>query len=91
VFATSTLAVEVVGRRTDGKVLVAGWLGARGDLSTAELFDPVTGIFTHAGNMEIERFAHTATLLMNGEILIIGGSDTDTTLSISLASAEVFP
>jgi len=63
----------------DGKVLVAG-----GDPSpvaqqvnpngTAELFDPGTGVFTPTGSMETQRVRATATLLKNGQVLVVGGT-----------------
>ena len=53
-----------------GKVLVAG------PDNSAELYDPATGTFRSAGQM---RFAHggtlTATLLNEGRVLILGGTD----------------
>ncbi len=53
------------------KVLVGGYL-----ISTAELYDPGTGQFTPAGAMH---FLHgqglTGTLLKNGAVLIVGGTD----------------
>ena len=51
-----------------GKVLVAG-----GGYATAELYDPASGTFSDAGSMEIPRINHTATLLSNGKVLLIGG------------------
>ena len=67
----------------DGKVLVTGGssdLGAlstannSGDLATAELFDPATGTFTATGTMKEVRSEHTATLLANGRVLVVGGA-----------------
>ncbi len=52
----------------NGKVLIAG--GGQ----TAELYDPVTGLFTPIGSMAISRFWHTATMLPDGTVLIAGGS-----------------
>ena len=69
----------------NGKVLVAGGssslafgIGAFDvstidSLSTAELYDPVTGLFTRSGMMTATRIGHTATLLANGEVLLTGG------------------
>lgn len=48
----------------DGKVLIAG--GDNGDytsLSSVELYDPSTGVFTNISNMTTVRDEHTATLL----------------------------
>lgn len=61
----------------NGKVLIAGGNRNNGGngapLSSAELFDPMTGLFTATGNMATEKNAHSATLLANGRVLIVGG------------------
>ena len=49
-------------------------------LSSAEIYDPSTGIFTATGSMATARLGHTATLLSNGKVLIAGGG----------ASAELY-
>lgn len=60
-----------------GKVLIAGgFAGGRTEshpFSTAELYDPQSGSFEPAGSMTLGRFGHTATLLKNGKVLIVGG------------------
>ncbi len=75
----------------DGKVLIAG--GADTDptgtgLASAELYDPGTGTFTQTGSMAVGRYLHTATLLQNGKVLIVGGALTST--SEPDATAEVY-
>ena len=60
----------------DGTVLVAGgywWEGVRTALDTAELFDPATNSFRSAEPMAQGRSGHTATLLPNGKVLVVGG------------------
>jgi hypothetical protein len=62
----------------NGNVLIAGGRihrvqDYRGTATaTAELYDPVTGTFSPAGSMTTPRVLHTATLLPNGKVLIVG-------------------
>ena len=69
----------------DGKALVAGGVVDNFHaLSSAELYDPATHAFTAAGNLlpttddkTATRSFHSATLLVNGRVLIAGGQDTN--------------
>jgi Kelch motif/Galactose oxidase, central domain len=75
----------------NGRVLIAG--GADQDPTgtgsdSAELYDPGTGTFTQTGSMVVGRFLHTATLLQNGKVLIVGGALTSA--SDPVATAEVY-
>jgi hypothetical protein len=75
----------------DGNVLIAG--GSDTDptgtgLASAELYDPSTGTFTPTGSMAVGRYLHTATLLQNGKVLIVGGTLTST--SDPYATAEIY-
>ena len=75
----------------NGKVLVTG--GADQDptgtgLASAELYDPSNGTFTQTGSMAVGRFLHTATLLQNGKVLVVGGALTST--SDPVANAELY-
>jgi hypothetical protein len=64
-----------------GKVLVAGGYngfienvgGGHTSLAVAELFDPSTGAWTPAASMQVARSGQTATLLPNGQVLVVGG------------------
>ena len=56
----------------NGKVLFAGYDDDEGDFWGPELFDPSTQIFTPTGNMSARRGDHTATLLPDGTVLIVG-------------------
>lgn len=60
---------------TNGKVLFTGGMGKGHNnfLDRAELYDPVSGEFTSAGNLNSARVDHTATVLKNSNVLIVGG------------------
>jgi Kelch motif len=82
----------------DGKVLFAG--GSDQDptgpgLASAELYDPSAGTFTQTGSMAVGRYLHTATLLQNGKVLIVGGaltsaSDPDATAELYDPATGIF-
>jgi large repetitive protein len=59
-----------------GKVLIAGGFGGSGTksrpFSTGELYDPRSSCFEPAGIMTLGRSGHTAKLLKNGTMLIVG-------------------
>jgi hypothetical protein len=72
----------------DGTVLLFGgshaWSNSSGYTSdnTAEIYDPATGSFKQAGNANTGKFWHTATLLPNGTVALVGGIDHDWTLNV---------
>jgi hypothetical protein len=73
----------------NGDVLITGGEnGFRGDQVTAsaELYHPATHTFTAAGTMLQGRYSHSATLLGDRDVLIVGGA----TLHDWLASAELY-
>jgi Kelch motif/Galactose oxidase, central domain len=78
---------------SDGRVLIAGggqasWApGAPTFLATAELYDPKTGTFSPTGSMSTVRASHTATLLSDGRVLIVGGEDR---VDHAVATAEIY-
>jgi hypothetical protein len=82
---------------TDGKVLIAGGDNIGGGdppffypdgSGTAEVYDPATGLFSSTGNMITPRVGQTATLLVNGDVLIAGGWSASQNASI--AAAELY-
>jgi hypothetical protein len=64
----------------DGRVLVTGGTVAgrypnTKVVATAEIYDPDKGRFSPAGDMMVPRHKHAAVLLIDRQVLIIGGSD----------------
>ena len=60
----------------NGKVLVAGGYGVPLNnigfpTNTAELFDPATGRWSPTGRMHRSHGLHTATLMLNGQVLVL--------------------
>jgi WD40 repeat protein len=78
------------------QVLVIGGLGSTTDcedlgtpvLSSAELYNPSTDSFKATGSMAKARSGHTATLLANGKVLIVGG--TDESFVAGVKTAELY-
>jgi hypothetical protein len=74
----------------NGKVLLAGGNnlanGVAGGsvLASAEIYDPAAGSWTPTASLASARSGHTATLLANGTVLVVGGSGS------VLASAEIY-
>ena len=92
-FHTATLLVG-------GEVLVTGGshvtvLFCRGGcpvvrgtpLASAELYNPSSATFISTINMTTARAMHTATMLANGRVLVVGGADAS---GATLSTAEIF-
>ncbi|CAF2954704.1 unnamed protein product [Rotaria sp. Silwood2] len=76
---------------TNGKVLVTGGVvfnefGYYRLFNSTEMYDPSTGLWTVTGNMNNARCAHTASSLLNGKLLIVGGES----FNGSLSNAELY-
>jgi N-acetylneuraminic acid mutarotase len=59
-------------------------------LLSAELYDPVTGTWMSTGTLSAARYAHSATTLPNGKVLVAGGRYSTTITNFTLFSAEVY-
>jgi len=69
-----------------GKVLIAGGVNSRGGgtyLATAEFYDPAANAWSAAAAMAGPRSGHTAGLLPNGQVLVAGGRDANSSESSS--------
>ncbi len=58
-------------RLNNGTLLIAG-----GGISEAELYDPSAGVWSTTGSMSTDRDYHSATLLVDGRVLVAGGMTT---------------
>lgn len=77
---------------TNGEVLVAG--GDDNNLAppyvaSSELYNPATGKWSTTGSLNTARYNHTATLLSNGQVLIIGGAAHLAVQSSTILRAEL--
>jgi len=74
----------------NGNVLIAGGNNVTANnttvLSSAELYNPNSGVWTKTGNMNDARVGHTATLLSSGQVIAASGSDANN----DLTSAEIY-
>jgi hypothetical protein len=77
-----------------GKVLLAG--GGVGtypnnhSTSAALLYDPSTATWTATGSLNTGRCCHTATLLLNGQVLAAGGESFSRRTQTVLAGVELY-
>ncbi|CAF5194743.1 unnamed protein product, partial [Rotaria sp. Silwood1] len=58
---------------TNRKVLITGGALNSVGLNNSELYDPSTGNWTTVNKMNYAGFADTASVLLNGKVLISGG------------------
>ncbi len=84
---------HTVTRLQDGTVLVVGGTGSSPltppfpVTASSEIYSPATSQFSAVGNLLTARSGHTATLLPDGKVLIVGGNDLN---GEPVARAEVY-
>src|SRR5205814_10327228 len=82
-------------RLNDGRVLIAGGspglapAGITSVLATSELFDPASKSFTQSATMATSRFGHSAVRLLDGRVLVMGGTRCNTVFCSQTATAEL--
>jgi hypothetical protein len=83
---------------SDGRVLVVGGFAGEGQppLTSAEIFDPVSGQWATTGSLAQGRGGHAAALLGDGRVLVAGGwvgpsTYTDTTEVFDPATGTFLP
>ncbi len=86
---TNHTATLLISGPNAGKVLIAGGFdsGTAQAIKQAELFNPSDNSFTATPDMGTTRRFHTATLLPNGQVLVVGGATGSVT---PVASTELY-
>ena len=79
----------------NGKVLIAGgaanYHGTTGAVAwSTELYDPAKRTFIKTGQMATPRYCHSAVLLGNGRVLVVGGWARTSNDDPSRATAEIY-
>lgn len=75
----------------DGRILVAGGSNNFGSVNTAQIYDPTTNIWSiGTSSMNESRYYHTATLLLNGKVLVTGGNQVLNGVATASKTAEIY-
>ncbi len=69
-------ALHAVAVAPDGRVHFFGGIAGTQVIADVEVYDPATGLFTGAPPMAQPRAMHTATVLSDGDVVLVGGSRT---------------
>ncbi len=80
-------------RLEDGRVLVAGGWNPNGitrGRTSVEIYDPVSNAFSAGPSLSQGRVSHTATLLNDGRVLILGGNYIENNRSVLATTAEIY-
>ncbi len=89
---TSARSLHTATALANGTVLIAGGVDSTmTTLASAEIYDPITGLFTATGAMSAGRVAAEAARLRNGQVLMVGGQDDPITGTFSPTGALITP
>ncbi|MGW0535605.1 Kelch repeat-containing protein [Streptomyces sp. NPDC003032] len=82
---------------SDGRVLAVGGLSgpyggvSQSGVTSAEIYDPASRGWTATGALHEGRYAHSATLLADGKVLVAGGlTPRSASSQMALGSAEIY-
>lgn len=96
---TQARSTHTATKLNDGRVLIVGGYALYGPgvaAATAEIYDHVTGLSTAVAAPSMGRTLHTATLLADGRVLVIGGgakfdlTDVFGSLSTVVKTSEIY-
>ena len=79
----------------DGRVLISGGIGGADPdnditLADSEVFDPSTGKFSALGTFQVARLDHSAVLLTDGRVLVVGGARGADQFFVAVPETELF-
>jgi len=82
-------------RLTDGRVLLTGGFGASvaadfEALAASEIFDPATEKVSSVGALHVARTGHSALLLPDGQVLVVGGMRVGASAGSGVSETELF-
>jgi hypothetical protein len=66
-------------------MIVAGTVRNDVFLASAETYNPDTGEWTTINSLHFNRYGHTATLLPNGRVMVVGGALQSTAVGFGRA------
>ena len=75
---------------TNGRVLVAGGENGESTLSSAEVFDPVTGQWSPTGDLNVARSEAVAVQLIDGRVMVTGGLSRVSGSLVTLNAVEIY-
>ena len=78
---------------SDGQVLVAGGtpsFSGGGGFPFVEIFDPATEVWTMTADLNVPRSEHTATMLLDGRVLVAGGSGSPASFELFDPTTEIW-